>query len=290
MFIQVFANYLYETKVIEKAQFDLVINHAKHEKLLLGQVAHNIGLMTPEQILEIKRLQAGSDALFGQIALSVGYLTQEEIDILLRLQSKNDLIVIKILTENDILDLTSVLENFEKFREFYNLSEPEFDLVVENNIPVCLKKLSGIDENYGIFFDFSNLFVKMLVRFIDRDCLPKKAYSQESFFNEFIVSQLAIGDSSYTIGYTASEHTLHLIANAYATIDFDSLEGTAIDALGEFLNCITGLFVSELDKLKDIELELQSPVFNKNATLDHVQLLPIETHYGEIKIFLQKNS
>ena len=288
MFIPVFANYLFEVGQIKKEQFGMILNYSKDERLLLGQLASNIGLMSPEQILEVKRLQASSDKMFGQIALEAEYLTEDELNLLLKMQSKNDLVVIKILTEHNILELANILEQFEGFKEYYSLSEADYEAIVANNIRRCLERVSKITDEYGTFIDFADLFVKMVVRFLDRECLPKKIERVDSLTCECAIVQQCTGDKEMTLGYTASRETLLSIADSYASMQFTTLAGTAVDALKDFMKCSTGIFNTEMNQVKDTKIVLDAPEFESNKTFNDLYILPIETLFGEVKIFFSK--
>lgn len=285
MFTQVFANYLYEENKINDDQLKLIIKCANTEKLFLGKVAMNIGLMTAEQVLEVKKLQANSDKPFGQLALDKGYLKEDELDILLKIQFKNDLVLIKILTENNIMDLTIILDEFSKFKTKYDLSESEFESIISNDVYTCLKKVSGI-QDMGLFIDYASLFTRMVIRFVDRNCIPKKAYKVNTFCGEYVFYQsYTIGDS-FIVGCSATEEVFKDFVRLYSDLDFEHLDDTAIDILKGFLNCVSELVLEGVDSSKESTLTI--PKFNKGETLNDVFILPIKLEQGEVTIIFKQ--
>lgn len=56
------------------------------------------------------------------------------------------------------------------------------------------------------------------------------------------------GDHYLISGFAGCSDSLLAIANPFAGEEFDAVDLDALDAVGEFTNCINGLFASELSK------------------------------------------
>jgi len=281
-----FASFLCEGGQISKEQMQEVLHQKNSEKLLLGQLAMDIGLMDEDQIQEVLHLQSSSTARFGELAISKGFLDEEQLAILLKVQSKDDLVTIKILTENFIMEIDVVLEQFEEFKKHYQLSDDDFDAIVDHNMRVCVAKIGRIGASFGFLAEYSALFVGLLSRFIDRDVLLDPACVETGFTADRVILQSCKGDQPVLMGFTAAEDTLAQWAWEYGKITTDGLDEDAVDALQELLNCVVGMFSAVMEVERKLDVHLEVPRYATNVSFEKVFVLPVNTKFGEAKIIM----
>ncbi|MBQ8923279.1 MAG: chemotaxis protein CheY, partial [Lachnospiraceae bacterium] len=70
MFDVYFGKYLQDIGVLTSEQYNDIIEANRVNRVKLGLIAVNDGLMTKEQAEEVNRIQAQQDARFGDIAVS----------------------------------------------------------------------------------------------------------------------------------------------------------------------------------------------------------------------------
>lgn len=73
--------------------------------------------------------------------------------------------------------------------------------------------------------------------------------------------QLMGGDEDVFLGISGKENALIKAASLFAQEEFKTLDSDVYDAICEMINCINGMFASELSG-KDIEVTLELPVFH----------------------------
>ena len=286
MFLQLFANFLCERDVINQEQVKNVLAQRRSEKLFLGALAIDIGLMTEDQVERVLHLQTSSPKRFGEIAVAQGFLDEEQLTLLLKVQSKDDLIVIKILTDDVSMEIDTVLEHFEDFKKHYALSEEEFDAIVDQNMNFYVERIAKVDDSFGRFKEFAALFLGYISRTLDKDVLTGEAYHEDAFSSQYVVLQNCKGDETLVIGYTAESDVLSQWASVYADIETDGLDADAIDSLTEFMNCVAGMFAGVMETERNIDIHVEAPRFGKDLSFERAFVLPVHTKYGDAKIIM----
>lgn len=75
MFSQFFGQYLLDNQKITAEQFSSCMKYIKDNRVKLGLIAENEGLLTRNQANELNYLQMQTDKRFGDLAVEKGYLT-----------------------------------------------------------------------------------------------------------------------------------------------------------------------------------------------------------------------
>ena len=71
MFSQLFGNYLVNKGIITKEDYQKAIDVQLEKRVRIGEIAVAEGMLTPEQVSKIKRLQKQFDALTGRYHLQI---------------------------------------------------------------------------------------------------------------------------------------------------------------------------------------------------------------------------
>lgn len=80
-----------------------------------GMVAHRLGKLTLNQIMEILNAQAPSHKLFEEIAVDLGYLRQDEVDYISQMQKKGRLPIGEILILMKVIDRRTLERELEAY-------------------------------------------------------------------------------------------------------------------------------------------------------------------------------
>ncbi len=112
--------------------------------------------------------------------------------------------------------------------------------------------------------------------FIDDEIRMEEAREIAAYSYKHFVTQRMEGEYNLLTGFAGFEDTLARFASIYAGEDCSGMNELAIDALGEFMNCQNGLFLSNLSH-KGIELELFPSEIKENGTLQPVSKMYIIT-------------
>lgn len=97
------------------------------------------------------------------------------------------------------------------------------------------------------------------MRLVDTGLYPDKAYIMQKIEDENGALQKVEGEKGFVSALGGKGNALQFTASVFGQEKFASVDEDALDAIGELLNCINGLYVSEC---KDgSSLELMPPSF-----------------------------
>ncbi len=280
----ILGNYLVETGRMSREQLQGVIAKLDEVRVKMGLLAVAEGMMTVEQAEEVNRYQATVDKRFGDIAVERGYLSEEQIGNLLKKQGNAYLTFAQELVNQEILqmqDLEEVMNGFQQKNGFTksdmeDLKSDEPERVVPLFLPpeaLCFQDITGV-------------LVRTLIRCVDRHVYIGKAVLQDSVSVEDAVFQKVVGFSQPVEGFTELEIGLEdadgglgVIATSFCREENLDKEDT-MDAAGEFLNCVNGLYASALSR-KGIDSELLPPVvFTTASSIQEMKICSIPVFAG----------
>ena len=262
--------HLVEIGRLSEAQLETVIAKMDAVRVKLGLLAVAEGMMTIEQADEVNRFQATMDKRFGDIAVEKGYLTEEQISNLLKKQGNTYLAFAQVLVDENLLqlqDLEEVMDEFQQKNSFTksdmeDLRSDEPDRIVPLFLPpeaMCFKDITGV-------------LVRTMIRCIDRHvyigkaALKNELSVKESAFQKIdAFSAPVAGYKALETGFAEEDGGLAVIAAAYCRESLPLEKEDMLDAAGEFLNCVNGLYATSLSR-GGIDSELLPPIFFEAAS------------------------
>lgn len=286
MFNQYFGNYLLEKKLIKPEELRMVLEEQKSVKVKLGVLAIDSGYMNAEQVDKIHQLQTAKDRKFGELAIEETYLTENQLTELLNVQKKSNSLLGQVLIEKGLFSLVQYEAVLLQYRADSQLTSDEIKALENNDITqiaeIFLKTL--VDDQDRIPRQYFELFLRNIVRFIDDEIRMETAVTVNSYSFDYLVTQGTAGEYCFFSGFAASESVLSQFAAIYAEEELSGMSDLAKDALGEFLNCHNGLFLSQLAH-KGIELDLLLTEVKETGTINPAGVLyviPCYLSFGKI--------
>ncbi|MBP3610523.1 MAG: hypothetical protein J6J42_09335 [Lachnospiraceae bacterium] len=255
----ILGNYLVETGKITKEQLAQTLEKQDSVRVKLGLIAVDEGMMSLEQTNEVNRLQALMDQRFGDIAVQKGYLSEDQVSKLLKKQGNAYLSFIQTLVDGNYLDMEDIDLVVNSFRLINNYSNSEME-DLKSDEPERIVPLF-IPEEGKQFTTLISTAVKTLIRLIDRHIYIGKAEMTTTFPARDMVSQSLKGDPGYVSCLSDGNGALLQVCSVYGQEDFTELDLDALDAAGELLNCINGLYASSLSREGHF-LELMPPDYD----------------------------
>ncbi len=245
MINRLFGNYLVKAGKITQEQLETVIETQKKVRVKLGLIAVAEKLMTPEQADEVNNLQAIKDKRFGDIAVEKGYLTDEQVSRLLGLQGNAYLTFIQAMDDCKIMtpeEADAALSDYQKENSFTAtdidaLKSGDADRIVPLFMPV---------ECTGLQAELMQGAVRALIRLIDSDTYVMKGTVVNTYEADRMALQDMNGDHNATLCFAADGNDLKAIADVYGQEDFAQVDLDALDAVGEFINCVNGMYTTKL--------------------------------------------
>ena len=278
----ILGNYLVETGKITKEQLAQTLAKQDSVRVKLGLIAVAEGMMTLEQTNEVNRLQALMDQRFGDIAVQKGYLTDEQVGKLLKKQGNAYLSFIQSLVDNEYLDMEDVDLVINSFRLVNGYSNSEMDALksdeAERIVPLF------IPDGGKQFVEIVSTAVKAFIRLIDRHIYIGKAEIVDTFPSKDMFSQSLQGDNGLLVCLSEGNGALLQVCSVYGQEDFGQLDLDSLDAAGELLNCINGLYASNLSRDGQF-LELMPPEYEDVTTKAKAEICKVPVFIGDKKLY-----
>lgn len=265
MFSQFFGNYLLENQKITAEQFSSCMDYIKANRVKLGLIAENEGLLSRAQADELNQLQQQTDKRFGDLAVEKGYLTESDVTYLLGRQGNPYLIFVQALEEKNILTREEINQAISDFKNSNGYSDDVLQAIQDGNIEGILPAF--IPEENKKYIPLIGLTLRNIVRFVSSYIRIEKATIVSSLSARYIACQSTTGDYDGFLGFTCDDDSILTIASAYAKENFETVDEDALDSLCEFTNCVNGLYATELS-YQNITIDMLPPEFYFNGTLE----------------------
>lgn len=262
MFDQIFGTYLVESGEISLKQMIDGINAAKNTRVKLGTIAIAEKLMTPEQAEEVNKLQAVMDCRFGDIAVEKGYLTDEQVGNLLKKQGNAYMALIENLISLQCITYEKIEECLKKYQDENGFSGSDMDDLISCDIDRVVRLF--LPSNEELSDRHCALAIRTLTRIINSGAFVSKAYFTDKLEVSNVALQKLVGHHEITTAFAGCDDALLAIACPFADEEFETVDLDALDAVGEFVNCVNGLFASEVSK-ENMDLDMLPPEFYDSA-------------------------
>ena len=286
MFEQIFGNYLVEMDKITEDQLADVIAYDRSVCVKLGLIAVAQKLMTKEQADEVNRLQAIMDKKFGDIAVEKGYLTNDQVQNLLKEQGNVYMVFLQTLIDKEIMTLEEIEEALGTYQKKMGFTHIDMDALVSGDIDRTVSLFLPVGES--LVKKHCAIAVRTFLRIIDSSAYVSKAYVTDCLSVDNAALQSLTGDYRITAAFAGKSDVLLGMADTFAGEEFETVNMDALDSVGEFTNCINGLFASEMSSA-GVELDLQPPEFYETAaeiTGSQFCVMPIYSSGKEINFII----
>lgn len=254
----ILGNYMISKGRISGEQLAYVLNRQDQVRVKLGLIAVSEGMISLKQAEEINRLQASCDKRFGDIAVEKGYMTEAQLDKILKMQGNAYLIFVQSLVDENILKMEELEEILEEFRRENGYSVSDMEALKSDDsekiVPLFLP------ENAEEYIDIVGVTVRTIIRCIDRHVYMGKAELTEAVSADNMVIQKLEGDRAEVTGFLEADGGMIKLASVYGREEFDEADEDVLDAAGEFLNCINGLYATAMSD-KSVVLDLLPPEY-----------------------------
>lgn len=258
MFEQIFGKYLVSTGKITQEQLTNVYEYVQNVRSKLGLMAVAEKLMTQEQCDEINAIQAVEDKRFGDIAVEKGYITPEQVSELLNKQNDSYMLFCQTMMDKGYLTLENIDEALTEYQIKEGFTQAEMDDLLSGDFDRTVKIFLPIDSDFHA--NLCGIMIRTLSRLISRTAYVEKARQTNSLKASNFVLQKLFGDRNVVAGFAGEDMSLLTIANPFAKENFTEVDMDALDAVGEFTNCVNGLFATDLSH-HEIEVDMLPPEY-----------------------------
>lgn len=258
MFSQFFGHYLLENQKITAEQFSSCMNYIKANRVKLGLLAENEGLLTRNQANELNYLQMQSDKRFGDLAVEKGYLTDADVSYLLGRQGNPYLIFVQALEEGKVMTREEIDAALAAFQTDSHLSDDVMKAIQDGDIEGILPAF--VETEDPRYLSLIGLTLRNIVRFVSSYIRIDKGAYVSSLEANYIAWQHTTGDYDGFLGFCCNDDGILALADGYAKEEFNTVDEDALDSVCEFTNCVNGLYATELS-YQNISIDMQPPEF-----------------------------
>ncbi len=282
MFDRIFANYLVEKGKLTEQNLKVIFSNQEKKRVRLGVIAVSEKLMTIEQAEEVNKLQTMYDRRFGDIAIEKGYLNAEQISRLLQLQGNALMALIQSIVDDNFMSMKTIDEAliaFQKDNSFTLMNMEDLKSCdIDRIVPIYLF------EQPKLMQELCGVMIRSVNRLVDYHLYIKKPYCVTNFdFEQFSMQELH-GAHDILTSLTGSKDSLRHAAIGFAGERYIDDEEDSLDALCEFINCVNGLFATELSS-REVLVDMNIPYYQTtpgSISGDSLLCLPIVVSGKEI--------
>jgi CheY-specific phosphatase CheX len=276
-----------EKQKITQEQLDSYLPVDKEFKAETETIAVVLKMVTPAAAMELLDGIDKDSERFGDKAVDEGLLTDDKLDTILTYQSNNFMRFAQVLIDKDVTSLVEINRLIGDFQTEKGYNNSQISALVHDDTEQCV----------NIFVPLKSPTLKTLVltivqtitRLIDADMYLDKAYVSKSIQIDKFASQMIIGDMRIKVYLTSHDNGLLGIANYFTGDVYDEVNEDALDNVGEFINCMNGLFATNLS-YEDVSVDMNSPEYSIEGPFisnSKVYVIPIHANGYEFKAVLE---
>ncbi|MDY2700530.1 MAG: chemotaxis protein CheX [Suilimivivens sp.] len=276
MVSSIVGNYLVDHGIISFEQFMDLLAEQQKVRVKLGLIAVAEGLMTQDEADRVNNLQAVMDKRFGDIAVEKGYLTDGQVEALLKKQGNAYLAFAQALENQQLLTVEQLEQYMIDFQRDNNLTLSDMEDLKSDDVDriIPLYMPTGYDK----YLNAAGTALRTIMRCVDNEIYPEKAYITEKCEGENAATQYMDGEQSVTCGMIGKGQALLPVASIFGKEQFSEVNEDALDAIGELLNCINGLYASALSQ-SGVSMELYPPQFSASISgIEGKEMLVLPLH------------
>ena len=246
-------SYFLNKNVLTEEQLENVYDTQKKSRVKLGLIAVSEKLMTEEQAAECNKLQSMKNKRFGDIAVEKGYLTEDQVLRLLGLQVNPYLSFVQAIVDNEYMTFDEVEAKVNEYKNEKGFSLTDMDALksgdIERIVPLFLPPEVNMFQMEHIL-----VCVKTILRLVDNDIYFDKGYFTDHVDTDFYALQSIDGDSKATLAFIAKGNAILPLAETFGDEEFGEVDVYALDAVAEFINCVNGMYTSDLENVMDLDM------------------------------------
>lgn len=290
MFNQLFGAFLVRKDVITSEKLADLLKKASSARVKLGTIAVADGLLTEEETNVINHLQAQYDKRFGDIAVEKGYLTEEQVESLLAKQGDSFMKFLQLLFEEDCLTPSELDWKLREFQDEMGFTDEDLAALKAEDIEQIVNLFAFASKPYVT--EIVGLVLRNITRFVTDDYYIGRIERVDELVSGNVVMQRTFGDHSIYLGLAADENTEGFLGMAadYAKEKFDEINNLTYDALCEFINTTSGLFVTNISH-NGVTLDMEPPVAYANQIIEgKAYVIPLYVHESRVNIYIAVDS
>ena len=258
MLNRLFGNYLVNKKCITQEQLDSILPVSNESKASVEVIAVILKYMSPPQVQSLLSKIDKNTTRFGEAAVDAGYITDDRLDKILTYQGNAFMRFVQLLYAQNLISLETVSQLLDDFKTENQYNAGQMEALIANDL----------EELVNIFVPINNLklkelaltLVQTIIKLIDPDMYLEKSYVANTIQLDRYAAQTIEGDINIRLYISGAMNELLGIANYFTSDTYSAVNEDALDNVGEFINCVSGLFATNMS-YDDVLIDMKSPEY-----------------------------
>lgn len=259
MLNRLFGNYLVNKQLLTQNQLDALLPVQKDFKAEVETIAVINKVVTAAAAQELLERIDKSNERFGETAVDAGYLTDEKLDEILSYQSNTFMKFVQCLLNANLIGMEQINPLLDEFQQLGGYSDAQLSALIHDDLEQCINIFVPLKSSR--LKDFVVTLVQTIRRLIDSDMYMDKAYTANSLQLDKYACQAIIGEMHLKVYISAPGNELLAIANRFTGDTYETVNEDALDNVGEFINCVNGLFATNLS-YEDVSIDMNAPEYS----------------------------
>ena len=229
-------------------------------------------------------------ARFGDIAVEEGYITKEQLDMILSKQASPYIKFIQVLEEVTGIKQDKIELYIEDFRKSIGFTFEELESLKSEDIDSIVPMFAYAANPYVT--RIAALALRNITRFVSNNYYIDNMKKIDHLDYRCMAAQKSEGAHDFCIGFAMKDinETFIKVAEGYTGEQFNMTGVEVSDAVGEFVNCISGLFATAMAK-DGMELEILPQVAYENQVAKgEAYVMPIFIDGEELDLYVAIDS
>lgn len=289
MVSHIIGNYLVNQGMISGEQLAGVLKEKRKIRANLGLIAVSEGILSYEEAQEI-RAEGESDRAFAENAVEKGYLTEGQIKSMLRKQGNSYMAFAQALENLNVMNIEQLEQYLLEQQQKNGLSFTELEDLKSDDVNRILPIYFPGDT--APFLDAACVAVRTLIRMVDSGIYPFKAFLTNQWEVSNCVIQFVEGEKEFSYAIAGREKELAVVASCYMHEPYEKVDEEVLDVVGEIINCMSGLYASELSQ-DGIILDLLPPHFYgqiREISAESMLVLPLGVKNHTFYLLINRNN
>lgn len=287
MINRLFGNYLVEKQILSQDQLDDLLPVQKDFKAEAATIAVINKVLTSTAAQELLDRIDAENERFGETAIEAGYLTDEKLDEVLTYQSNAFMKFVQSLLNRGTFSLEQINSFLDEFQQKGGYNDAQLSSLIHDDLEECINIFVPLKS--AQLKEFILTLVQTIRRLIDSDAYLDKAYTARSLQLDKYACQMIVGDMHMKVYISAPDNDLLAIANHFTGDTYDAVDEDALDNVGEFINCVNGLFATNLS-YDDVTIDMNSPEYSVDGPFisnEKLYVIPIHANGYNFRAILE---
>lgn len=270
-----FGNYLVERKTMTRERLDAMLPVPKELNAEAEEIAVINKVMSPSDAKALLERIDKNSTHFGEAAVEAGYLTDEKLDQILTYQQNSFMKFVQLLLNEGIVTLEQINPMLDDFQKVSGFTDAQLSALIHDDFEECVNIFVPLKSPR--LKELTLTLIRTLRRLIDADLYLEKAYTAHSLQLDKYACQAIIGDLHIKVYISAPNDGLLAIANYFTGDKYQTVTTDALDNVGEFINCVNGLFATNLS-YDDISIDMNAPEYGEEGPFisnEKLYIIPI---------------